>query len=396
MQDKYEPVQTAADWVVNLRRDLHAHPELAFEERRTTKLLAELLEGMGLETRTFDTHTGVIGLLRGSSDGPTVALRADIDALPVAELGTPSYRSRIHGKMHACGHDANTAIMAGVARKLANDHDMRACAGNVKFIFQPAEERISGALSMIESGVLENPKVDLLLAGHMSPDLPAGRIGVFHDVGYASSDSFVITITGRGSHGGRPEQGNDPIVAGASLVTLVQSVVSRNIKPTQAGVITIGSFQGGTAGNVIPESVVLTGTIRALDEDIRQLLIRRLREMAQGTAAAYGLECTAEITTGTPVLVTDETASFFVHQIAGDVFGPEQVSFIPPIMGSEDFAFYCMRCPSTIVRLGCSNPGAGITYPLHSAYFDIDERVLGIGVELFSQAALRFLKAGSL
>lgn len=396
MQAKYVPDQTFADWMANLRRDLHAHPELAFEEHRTTKLLTELLEDMGLETQTYDTHTGVVGLLRGNVDGPTVALRADIDALPVTELGTPAYQSRIQGKMHACGHDANTAIMAGVARKLADSNVMRACAGNVKFIFQPAEECICGALSMIESGALDDPKVDLILAGHMSPDLPLGRIGVFQDVGYASSDRFVITMTGRGSHGGRPEEGNDPVVAGAALVTLIQSVVSRNVKPTQAGVITVGSFQGGTAGNVIPESVVLTGTIRALDENIRQLLTRRLREMAQGTAAAYDLECRVEITTGTPVLVTDETASSFMHQIAGEVFGPEQVSFIPPIMGSEDFAFYSQKCPSTIVRLGCSNHEAGITYPLHSGYFDIDERVLGIGMELFSQAAIRFLTTGSL
>jgi amidohydrolase len=281
--------------------------------------------------------------------------------------------------------------MLGVARRLVESGAMASCRGNVKFIFQPAEEMLAGALAMIEAGVLEAPKVDCLLAGHMSPDLPVGSIGVFRNIGYASSDRFEIKITGKGTHGARPEEGNDPIVAGAALVTLLQSVVSRNIKPTQAGVITVGAFQGGTAGNVIPESVRLTGTIRALDEDVRQTLIRRLKEVAAGIAGTYQVQCEVQARKGCPVLVTDEAVSAFVYETARQVLGSDNVSYLPPIMGSEDFAFYTRRCPATIIRLGCSNADRGIIHPLHSAYFDIDERVLSIGVDVFSKAVMRYL-----
>jgi amidohydrolase len=268
---------------------------------------------------------------------------------------------------------------------------MRRCHGNVKFIFQPAEEVLSGALTLIEAGVLELPKVDRLLAGHMSPDLPVGRIGVFKNIGYASSDRFEITVTGKGTHGARPEEGNDPIVAGAALVTLLQSVVSRNVKPSLAGVITVGTFQGGTAGNVIPESVRMKGTIRALDADVRRTLIRRLQEVTEGIGATYGVQCEVAVEDRTPVLVTDEAVSVFIYETAREVLGAENVSYVPPVMGSEDFAFFTHRCPASIIRLGCSNAAAGIVHPLHSAYFDIDERVLGIGVEVFSRAVVRYL-----
>jgi len=390
-----ETDQNFTDWLVDLRRDFHAHPELAFEEHRTTDKLTTLLEEMGIPAQRFEEHTGVVGLLQGESEGPTIALRADIDALPITELGNSSYRSRHDGRMHACGHDANTAIMIGVARRLVDSDAMRQCRGQVKFIFQPAEENLSGARALIEAGVLESPKVDLLLAGHMSPDLPVGRIGVFQSIGYASSDRFEISIVGKGTHGARPEEGNDPIVAGAALVTLLQSVISRNVKPTQAGVITVGSFHGGTAGNVIPESVRLTGTIRALDADVRRTLIRRLHEVTAGIAATYGVHCEAKIHDGVPVLTTDPDASAFVFETAREVLGPDNVSYVPPIMGSEDFAFFTQRCPATIIRLGCSNPALNITHPLHSAYFDIDEHVLKIGVDVFSHAVVRYLRGSA-
>jgi len=383
--------QAFNNWLVAVRRDLHAHPELAFEERRTTKKLTQLLEEIGVEVQSFKTHTGVVGLLRGAADGPTIALRADIDALPVEELGTVDYRSCHEGRMHACGHDANTAIMVGVARRLVESGALQHCSGNVKFIFQPAEENLSGARTMIKAGVLEAPKVNRLLAGHMSPDMPVGRIGIFKNIGYASSDRFDIVVTGKGTHGARPEDGNDPIVAGAALVTLMQSVVSRNIKPTLAGVITVGLFQGGTAGNVIPESARMTGTIRALDTDVRQTLIRRLKEVSAGVAAAYGVHCAVRVHDGSPVLMTDESVSASIYETACEVLGPEKVQYIPPIMASEDFAFYTPKCPASIIRLGCANSATGIVHPLHSAYFDIDERVLTIGVDVFSQAVVRYL-----
>jgi amidohydrolase len=386
-----EQDQAFNNWLVALRRDLHAHPELAFEERRTTKKLTQLLGEIGVEVQDFKTHTGVVGLLRGASDGPTIALRADIDALPVEELGKCDYRSCHEGRMHACGHDANTAIMVGVARRLVDSGAMQRCSGYVKFIFQPAEESLSGARAMIKAGVLKSPKVDCLLAGHMSPDMPVGRIGIFKNIGYASSDRFEIMVTGKGTHGARPEEGNDPIVAGAALVTLLQSVVSRNVKPTLAGVITVGMFQGGSAGNVIPESARMTGTIRALDADVRQTLIRRLKEVSAGISAAHGVRCEVEVNDGSPVLVADESVSAFIYKTACEVLGPDKVQYIPPIMASEDFAFYTLQCPAAIIRLGCAKSAADVAYPLHSAYFDIDERVLTIGVDVFSRAVVRYL-----
>ena len=386
-----EREQAFDDWLVNLRRDFHAYPELSFEEHRTTVKIAELLTKMGIEVQRFENHTGVVALLKGKSEGPTIGLRADIDALPVHELRQTSYRSNHDGCMHACGHDANTAIMLGVARRLVENGVMHNCCGNVKFIFQPAEERLSGASTMIDAGVLENPKVDCLLAGHMSPDLPIGHIGIFKNIGYASSDSFEITIAGKGTHGARPEDGNDPIVAGAALVTLLQSIVSRNVKPTLAGVITVGMFQGGAAGNVIPESVKMDGTIRALDETVRQTLMRRLHEVVDGIAITYGVNCSVNIHDGSPVLVVDEAVSTFVYETARKVVGVDKVSYVPPIMGSEDFAFFTRLCPATIIRLGSSNVSAGINHPLHSPFFDIDERVLGIGVEIFTRVIVSYL-----
>jgi amidohydrolase len=391
-----EQEQAFDDWLVSLRRDFHAYPELSFEEHRTTEKIAELLTEMGIEAQRFENHTGVVALLKGNSEGPTIGLRADIDALPVHELGQTSYRSRHDGCMHACGHDANTSIMLGVARRLVESGAMHDCRGNVKFIFQPAEERLSGASTMINAGVLQNPKVDCLLAGHMSPDLPIGRIGIFKNIGYASSDSFDITIAGKGTHGARPEDGNDPIVAGAALVTLLQSIVSRNVKPTLAGVITVGMFQGGAAGNVIPESVTMAGTIRALDETVRQMLMRRLHEVVEGIAITYGVDCSVNIHDGSPVLVADEAVSAFMHDTASKVVGMDNVSYVPPIMGSEDFAFFTRLCPATIIRVGCSNASAEINHPLHSPYFDIDERVLGIGVDIFSMAVDRYIHDSNL
>jgi amidohydrolase len=386
-----EQEQAFDDWLVNLRRDFHAHPEVSFKENRTTEKISELLTEMGIEAQRFENHTGVVALLEGKSEGPTIGLRADIDALPVHELRQISYRSLHDGCMHACGHDANTAIMLGVARRLVESGTMQNCRGNVKFIFQPAEERLSGANTMINAGVLENPKIDCLLAGHMSPDLPIGHIGIFKKIGYASSDSFVITIAGKGTHGARPEDGNDPIVAGAALVTLLQSIVSRNVKPTLAGVITVGMFQGGAADNVIPESVKMAGTIRALDENVRQTLMRRLREVVDGIAITYGVNGSVNIHDGSPVLVVDEAVSTFVYETAREVEGVKNVSYVPPIMGSEDFAFFTRLCPATIIRLGSSNISAEINHPLHSPYFDIDERVLGIGVDIFFETVNRYL-----
>ena len=227
------------DYVVGLRRKIHKHPETALEEIQTTETIAKALKEAGVETDTIPNLTGAVGLLKGAGDGPTIGLRADIDALPVREMNSVPYKSRIDGVMHACGHDANTAVMLGVARKIVETGFQKRMKGNVKFLFQPAEERLMGAEKMIGKGVLENPVVDRVIAGHMAPDLPVGKVGIFRNIAYASSDSFRLVIHGKGGHGARPEECVDPIHAGAFFITQIQSIVSRNISNCYFGIVDI-------------------------------------------------------------------------------------------------------------------------------------------------------------
>jgi amidohydrolase len=379
------------EWIREVRRDLHAHPELAFREFRTTERIRELLTGLGWEARPVPGSTGVIGLLRGRGHGPVIALRADIDALPITELNEVAYRSKNEGIMHACGHEANTAIMLGVARKIVDTGLMARARGAVKLIFQPAEEQLGGARALIEKGVLEDPAVDLIVAGHMSPDLPVGRAGVFERMGYASSDRFALDIQGRGGHGARPEECIDPVVAGAHFVTQVQTIVSRSIKPTESAVVTVGRFSAGNAANVIPETACLEGSIRALTPDVRSTVIRRLEELAASLQPAFGVTSRFTLHPGVPVLLNDPEVAALLLAASRTVLGPKNASWLPPIMASEDFAFFTEQRPGAIMRLGCSNPEKGITHKLHSPRFDIDEEVLDIGTNIFFEVVSRCL-----
>jgi amidohydrolase len=379
------------EWIREVRRDLHAHPELAFREFRTTERIRELLTGLGWEARPVPGSTGVIGLLRGRGHGPVIALRADIDALPITELNEVAYRSKNEGIMHACGHEANTAIMLGVARKIVDTGLMTRARGAVKLIFQPAEEQLGGARALIEKGVLEDPAVDLIVAGHMSPDLPVGRAGVFERMGYASSDRFALDIQGRGGHGARPEECIDPVVAGAHFVTQVQTIVSRSIKPTESAVVTVGRFSAGNAANVIPETACLEGSIRALTPDVRSTVIRRLEELAASLQPAFGVTSRFTLHPGVPVLLNDPEVAALLLAASRTVLGPKNASWLPPIMASEDFAFFTEQRPGAIMRLGCSNPEKGITHKLHSPRFDIDEEVLDIGTNIFFEVVSRCL-----
>ncbi len=378
-------------WLSETRRDFHSHPEISHQEKRTTKRIAQILKGFGCEVQLFDDMTGAVGLIRGAEDGPTIGLRADIDALPIQELNDIPYKSRNPGAMHACGHDAHTAIMLGVARHMMTSGLQSQLKGNLKFFFQPAEERIAGAKAMIERGVLENPRVDRVIAGHMAPDLPVGTVGVFRGLGYASADRFELNLTGKGTHGARPEEGNDPIVAGAHFVTMVQSIVSRNIRPTDAAVVTVGRFTSGDVSNVIPETAHLEGSIRALAAEVRQKVIERLHAIAAGLGQTFNVDSRFTIHEGVPPLENDRDVAEFLYEVSKDVIGEKNVSYRPPAMGSEDFSYFTRERPSAIMRLGCSNSEKGLQRSLHSPYFDIDEQVLEIGVAIFSEAVIRYL-----
>ncbi len=379
------------DWLVETRRQLHMHPEICYEEFETTRLISDVLTGLGLEVKLFDDMTGVVGLIRGKEKGRTVALRADIDALRMDELCDVPYKSKQAGFMHACGHDAHAAIMLGVAKNLSESGAADTLKGNVKFLFQPAEEGGAGAKEMIDRGVLEDPKVDCVLASHVLPDLDVGQVGVYEAQSHASADFFELEIVGVGTHGGRPHQGYDPIMAGAYWLTAVQAIVSRNIDPLDSAVITAGEFHAGQASNVIPEKAVIKGTIRAIGDGVREQLMTRIEDVSGGVEVAFNVQCRLKLDEGYPQVVNDRRISEILFNTAVDLFGRDKVDYLRPCTGAEDFSFFAQQKPSSIIRLGCGTPGEKFN-PLHSPYFDIDERVLEIGVRLFSEAVQRMLK----
>ena len=363
------------DWLVATRRDLHMHPELSHEEVETTARIKEILQGLDIDVHDLSGLTGAVGIIRGKGGGNTIALRADIDALPIQELNEVAYRSQHDGIMHACGHDVHTTIMLGVAKYLRESGISKKLKGNVKLLFQPAEEKGTGAREMIARGVLENPRVDRIFACHVSPDLPVGTIGINPTQSHASADWFTLSIKGKGAHGARPSEGIDPIVAGAYFITAIQTIISRNVPPTDTAVITVGAFAAGKAANVIPEHARLEGTIRAFRTDIRDQVIERLHEIIHGIERSFGVSCVFE----------------FLYDIASHILGPDNVRRLAPVTGSEDFALFAVERPSALIRLGCGNAEKGLVAPLHSPRFDVDEEVLVIGVRVFVEAIQRSL-----
>ena len=384
------------EWLVNLRNDLHQHPELSGREIRTTQKIAEILETLRVETRTFDDLTGLVGLIKGGlrngSTQKTIAIRADIDALPLRELSSNAFQSINEGVMHACGHDANTAILLGVAKKIMESGLKDRINGFVKLIFQPAEEKLNGAKAMLEKGVLENPKVDRLIAGHMDPNLPVGAVGVFHRVGHAASDPFELVITGKGSHGARPHKGINPITAGGIFVSSLDSIIPRNIPAGQSAVVSTGTFHAGNAGNVIPEQAVIRGTVRTHDPEIRSTIFKAMERLAKGIESMTGAKCELAFKPGAPLGLNDEATSRLLQEASESVVGKEKVKVLPFIMGSDDFYFFSPHCPSAMIRLGCTPLDGSLNHPLHSPYFDIDKDVLEVGVNVFFKAVEIFFK----
>ncbi len=386
-------------WLQAIRRDLHRHPELRYAEKRTSEKVAGILSELGCRILQGVANTGVVATL-GDPSRPCLAFRADMDALPVQESETPlnaSYRSLHKGAMHACGHDAHTTIMLGVAKFLAENPGVldasRIC---VKFLFQPAEESGAGARRMIEEGALENPRPRTILAGHMFPDLEIGWSGLSESLSHASADTFHIKVIGKGGHGAHPDQSRDPVVAASHLVAQLQTIVSRWIDPLDSAVVTIGRIAGGSAPNVIPAEVEMDGTIRSFREETRQLLWNRVNAISRACELGFDVRCVTEREEGYPPCVNDGEVVRFMTRVASDLLGPDRVRVLEPSMGAEDFSYYASVVPSAMIRLGCANRSKGICWDqknesvigLHSPDFDIDEKVLSLGVRIFTHAAM--------
>ena len=377
--------------LVAWRRDLHRHPELAFQEHRTAGIVADSLAQLGLEVQTGVGQTGVVGILEGSRPGPTVLLRFDMDALPIFEETGLSFASLTEGKMHACGHDAHTAIGLGVATLLARRQEN--LPGRVKFMFQPAEEIASGARAMIADGVLENPAPQAAFGLHVWSLWPVGHGVVKDGPLWASADKFEIEIVGRGAHGALPHQGVDAIVVAAYAIAQLQTVASRGIDPLAPAVLTIGEIAGGSAFNVIAERVTLGGTLRTFDHAVRQQVIERMHAVLGGVCAAFGASYTLEVTFHAPPLVNDPDAAEYVRRVASEVLGPDAVADGPMLTVAEDMAEVLNRVPGCFLVLGAQPGSNGQPEPHHSPRFDIDEQAMPLGVAILAGVAEEYLRA---
>jgi len=369
-----------------LRRELHQHPELAYAETRTAARVAALLEAAGLEVRTGVGGTGVIASLRGGR-GPAVLLRADMDALPIQEDSKAPYASLAPGRMHACGHDGHVAMAVTAAKALVG----RGLAGSVRVLFQPAEEGEGGAQAVIRDGGLEG--VDVVMGVHLWNELPVGTIGVKEGPLMAAVDRLRIVIHGRGGHGGKPHRAADPIVAAAQVVVALQTIVAREVSPIEPAVVTIGSVHGGQAFNVIPDDVVLTGTIRTFDPTLRRSMPERLTRVARGVAEALQCRAEVEVKAGNPPVINHPDIAQIAQRAAARVVGEEKVVRPDPTMGGEDMAVYFEQVPGCFVFVGSSNAARGLDQPHHSPRFDFDEDALPIGCEFLLAAAEEAIRA---
>ena len=357
---------------------------------QTSEAVSRHLQGLGWEVQTGIADTGVIGVLVSPNPGPVVALRVDMDALPIGEQTGLPFASRVNGAMHACGHDGHTAIGMGVAAVLAQCRN--SLHGTVKLIFQPGEEFPGGSKIMIAGGVLDHPRVDAILGGHIFPGLPLGKVGVRYGVMTAADDEFTVEFRGIGGHGAYPHQCADPILAAGHLITALQSIVARNMDPLDSLVVSLGQITGGSGYNVIPERVTIKGTIRSISERSRETAHRRLTEILSGIQQAFGVGHSLEMIPGNPCLTCDRQLTAFVEECLVDLLGREQIYSIPaPSMGAEDFAYYAQQVPATYLRLGSRDEARGYLHALHTPYFDFDEQILIDGTKIFAHLISRLL-----
>jgi hippurate hydrolase len=372
-----------------LRRDIHAHPELAFNENRTADIVARELQRYGLEVHRGMAKTGVVGVLRAGTSARMIGLRADMDALPLCELNEFPHHSKHHGKMHACGHDGHTAMLLGAARYLAENPDFD---GIAVFIFQPAEESEGGAAVMIEDGLFEKFPVEAVFGLHNWPGIPVGDMAAMPGPVMAGTCAFEITVRGHGCHAAMPHQGIDSIVAGAQLVQALQTVVSRTLHPGESAVVSVTQFHGGEAWNIIPEEVVLRGTIRSFKPEVQQTVERAIERLCGGVAAANGAQIGVRFDHRYPPTVNSVAEAKFCQQVAAEVFGEERVlTDILPSMGAEDFAYMLNEKPGCYVWLG-NGPGTG-GCTLHNPHYDFNDELLTLGASYWVHLVRRWLPA---
>ena len=372
--------------ITGWRRDFHAHPELQYDVHRTAATVAEKLKSFGCdEVVTGIGRTGVVGVIRGRAPGgKVVGLRADMDALPIEEATALPYKSTVPGKMHACGHDGHTAMLLGAAKYLA---DTRNFAGTAVMIFQPAEEGGAGARAMLRDGLFERFGIQEVFGMHNYPGIPLGEFAIRSGPMMASTDSIVIRIEGKGSHAAWPHRGIDTVLVGAQIVTALQSIVSRNVDPLEAAVISISVFQAGQADNVLPQTATLRGTVRTLSPGVRELVKTRVREVVEGTAKLYGARADLTYSTGYPVLVNDESRAGFAAEVADEIAGNDKVARdTPPLMGAEDFAYMLQERPGAFIYVG-----NGDSAMLHHPAYDFNDEAIPLGTSYWVRLAERAL-----
>lgn len=375
--------------LVQWRRHIHQHPELSFQEHQTANFISQKLTEWGINHQTGIAKTGIIAQIEGtkpSANAPNLAIRADMDALPILEENSVPYQSQHHGIMHACGHDGHTAILLGTAYYLAHHRDN--FSGTIKLIFQPAEEGLGGAKAMIEAGVLEN--VAAIIGLHLWNNLPLGTVGVRHGTLMAASEAFCCQIFGKGGHGGMPHQTVDAVVVGAHIIQALQTIISRNIDPLDAAVITVGELHAGTKQNVIAATAQLSGTVRYLNPALTQFIPQRLEQIIAGICQIHGADYELDYKRISPPLVNEETITNLLHSVAETVVTtPTDVISDCQTLASEDMAYFLQKIPGCFFFLGSANPETGFNAPHHHPQFDFDETALPIGVEVF----VRFVEA---
>lgn len=382
------------DELIEIRRDLHRNPELGFDLSQTSGKIKAFLKSENIPY-TEVAKTGVVATIKGrkrseEKNFKTIAIRADMDALPLEDKKTTTYTSNIKGRMHACGHDAHTTIALGAVKILNSIKDE--FSGNIKFFFEPAEETVGGAQLMIEEGVLKNPSVDGVIGLHVDENLQCGKIGIKRGTAYAASNPFTIKIYGRGAHGASPHKGVDPIVIASHVVLALQTIVSREISPTSPAVVTVGTIKGGTAQNIIPEEVEISGILRTMEISHRKYVKERLSEIVNGIVTSMRGSCEIKIDESYPCLLNDDNMYNIFENSAISLLGQDKVEvYNEPTMGVESFAYFSLEKPSMFYWLGCGNLEKGVVHPAHSSLFDIDENCLAIGVAMHCKMALDFL-----